>query len=142
MTTKKKTKIDDLEEDLKNISPELIELIKNQVRAEIQKDDAELKDELRKKRANEKRLRTQYINKMELSDVPWFTLTAMAPDEDNSGLEYQMDWNVSFQKFLIGNKITGIDDVERVEHWLIEMLHNIIEQKEAEKMEKDESEFE
>lgn len=142
MTTKKRTKIDDFEEDLKSIDPKVIELIKTQVREELAKDDAQLKDELKKKRTSEKRVRTQYINKMVQSDLPWFNLESTAPDNDDTVLQYTMEWNTSFQNFLISKKITGIDDLERVEHWLIEMLHNIIEQKEEEKLEKGGSTFE
>jgi hypothetical protein len=142
MVARKKTKIDNFEEDLKSIDPKVIELIKKQVREELAKDDIQLKEELKKKLAVEKRLRTQYVNKMLKSDTPWFELVATAPIDDDSGLEYQMEWNTSFQRFLVSKKIMGVDDLERVEHWLIEMLHNIIEQKEKDKLEKGESEFE
>lgn len=138
----KKTKIDNFEDDLKDIDPKVIALIKKQVKEEIAKDDEQLKAELKKTRASEKRVRTQYINKMMTSDVPWFDLIATAPDGDDAGLEYRMEWNTSFQRFLVSKKMMGVDDLERVEHWLIEMLHNIIEQKEAEKLENGESEFE
>lgn len=142
----KKTKIDDFEDDLNDISPELLQKIKDEVKAELQKDNEKLKDEIKKKRSVEKRMRTQYVNKMSDSDLPWFMMVATTPEEDfevdEAGLAYEMEWNTPFQQFLVSKKIMGSNDLDRVEHWLIEMLHSIIESKEAEKMENNDSEFE
>lgn len=141
MTIRKKNKIDDFEEDLKNIDPKVIDLIKNQIREELTKDDDQLKEELKKEKIAEKRVKTQYLNKMMKSNVPWFDLTATSTEDEESVLQYELEWNTSFQRFLIQNKIAGTNDLERTEHWLIEMLHNIIEIKESKKLDKNESEF-
>jgi len=143
MIKKKTTKIDDFEDALENLDPKLLNALKEKVRTEIEKDNNELKEELKKRRTNEKRARTQYINRMNDSDLPWFILIASPPNEgENEGLSYELDWNTAFQLFLTQQKIGGIDDLDRVENFLVEMLHNIIERKEEERLEKGESEFE
>ena len=141
---KKTTKIDDFEDALENLDPKLLNALKEKVRTEIEKDNNELKEELKKRRTNEKRVRTQYINRMNDSDLPWFILIAFPSDdeEEGTGLGYELDWNTAFQLFLTQQKIGGIDDLDRVENFLVEMLHNIIERKEEERLEKGESEFE
>lgn len=138
----RKTKIDDFEQALEDIDPKLVQFLKEKVKTELEQDDEKLKQELKKKSTNEKRAKTQYVNRMHESNNPWFMLITSPPDDEKmEGLSYELDWNLPFQSFLSQRKIGGVDDIDRVENFLVEMLHSIIERKEEERLEKGESEF-
>lgn len=139
MTTKRKTKIDDFEDDLKKIDPKIIEALKSEIKEDLKRDENDLKEKIKKIRATEKRMHTQYVNRMLKSDLPWFELVSTTTDDGvNEGLAYVLEWNTAFQQFLVSKGVMGANDLDRTTSWLVEMLHVVIEQKEMEK----ESEFE
>lgn len=134
---------DRIKELEKQIDPETLELLKSQIRDEMQKDYDGMKEELKKEYEAEESVKNDYFKKMLGSPRPWFVMVSTTPEDKTiDGLAFEMQWNEAFQKLLITKKITGIDELDRIENYLIEMLHNIIEQKEVEKEEKEMSEFE
>lgn len=110
-------------EDIDGISPELIDQIKKQVIQEM-RDEKKLEEEEKKFRQQEEReLHEQYVIRMKNSPDPWVEVVGW--NESDQGVKVELEWNPPFIKLLRDNGISGADDDQVVQKWLILMMHDL-----------------
>ena len=112
---------------LADIPPEQLAGLMADLKKEIMQD---MKSEAEKK-AEEDRLRKEqlmkdresYVERMKASDDPWMDIEAW--DQDKTGAKIELDWNDAFIKHLRDNGITGTDDDQVVQKWLILLMEDM-----------------
>ncbi len=112
--------LEDIPKDqLAKLMSDLKEEIKRDMKTEA--EQAAEEERLRKERIMAER--EKYVNAMKESDEPWMDIEAW--DEDGTGARIQLDWNDAFIKHLRNNNITGTDDDQVIQKWLILLMEDM-----------------
>jgi hypothetical protein len=117
--------IDNKEETLESssVSPELISQIKAQVIEEMKNDAKrkEAEDELR--REQEKREHAEYVKRMKASPDPWVEIVGWKQTDE--GVKVELDWNDPFIADLRKEGITGSDEDQVIQKWIVLLMQDM-----------------
>ena len=112
------------------VPPELIASIKKQVLEELKDDDKRKAAEKEARRNEQQEKHRAYVAKMKASPDPWVEIVGWVPDEH--GVRIELEWNDPFITVLRQQGITGADEDQVVQKWLIMLMHDLSQQSEEE----------
>ena len=108
---------------LKDIDPEVLKALKEQVLQEL--DDRDVREKEKQKLAKEKeeKAREEYVAKMKSSPNPWWELVGAS--EGNGRIKIELDWNDAFVDELRKNGFKGESDDEVVQHYIAILARDV-----------------
>jgi hypothetical protein len=105
------------------------------IKAKFQDEDDEVKIKELNRGLNKLKLKYKKISELEyekemadIEDQPWVGVKNSTYDPKNGlgGLEFELDWNDSFIKFLNDNGYTGLTDQMTVEAWFNDLCKSVV----------------
>lgn len=138
---KSESELNQAAQAIKNMDIETLKLeLKSQIMEEL-KDDQLKKMELeRERRERETAEQTKYIAKMKQSPDPWMDIIGWV--KDSQGVRTELQWNDAFVDYLRANGVTGVDDDDTVQKWIIILMHDMADRMDDEHKNASNSEFE
>ncbi len=138
---KSESELNQAAQAIKNMDIETLKLeLKSQIMEEL-KDDQLKKMELEKeRRERETAEQTKYIAKMKQSPDPWMDIIGWV--KDSQGVRTELQWNDAFVDYLRANGVTGVDDDDTVQKWIIILMHDMADRMDDEHKNASNSEFE
>lgn len=112
--------------DEKNIDPELLTMIKQQVLEELKTEEARKREESKAERERQRKEYEQYVERMKSSSEPWVDVTGWSETEE--GVKVELEWNDAFVDYLRANGVTGADDEQIVQKWVTLLLRDMADQ--------------
>lgn len=112
--------------DEKNIDPELLTMIKQQVLEELKSEEVRKREEAKAERERQRKEYEQYVERMKSSSEPWVDVTGWSETEE--GVKVELEWNDAFVDYLRDNGVTGADDEQIVQKWVTLLLRDMADQ--------------
>ena len=109
--------------NMENISPELIDVIKAQVVAEMQNDDKRKEEEDRIRRETQRKEHDDYVARMKASPDPWVEIEGWV--ETSEGVKVELEWNEPFVEHLKSKGISGSDEDQVVQKWIAMLMQDM-----------------
>lgn len=97
--------------------------LKEEIKLEMKTEAEQAAEEARLRKERLQREREKYVDAMKESDEPWMDIEAW--DQDGTGAKIELDWNDAFIKHLRHNGITGADDDQVVQKWIILLMEDM-----------------
>ena len=110
------------------ITPELYAQIKADLLKDIMSEEEKKKQAMIDARENEKRARTEYVEKMKDSADPWVDIIGWVDTGD--GVRVELDWNQAFVNMLIDAGYVGRSDEMIVQQWITILLRDMADRME------------
>jgi hypothetical protein len=112
------------------VSPDLVAQIKAQVLEEMKNDAKrkEAEDEIR--REKERKEHDEYVKRMKESPDPWVEIVGWK--ETKQGVKIELDWNDPFIEDLKKQGVTGADEDQIVQKWIIFLMQDMASKMEDE----------
>jgi len=105
------------------ISPDIIAAIKAEVMQEMRNEDVRRREEASARRKQEKEQHEKYIATMKESPDPWVEIEGWAETKD--GVKIELEWNDAFVAYLREQGITGSDEDQVVQKWIILLMKDL-----------------
>lgn len=116
--------------DTITLSKKDVEDLKNQLKRQIldeMRDEKSYQAEQDKvRRAEEKAEHERYVTKMKESPDPWVDIIGWVQTEE--GVKVELEWNNPFVEFLRQNGITGTNDEQVVQKWIVMLMRDMSDQ--------------
>ena len=113
-----------MDDKLKNIDPEIVAAIRNQVLTELDDRDAREREKERIKREEDLKAREQYLSRMKDSPEPWMELVAISANEKGQ-IKIELEWNDAFVKQLRESGFTGPDDETVMQRYVAVLARDV-----------------
>ena len=113
-----------MDDKLKNIDPEIVAAIRNQVLMELDDRDAREREKERIKREEDLKAREQYLSRMKDSPEPWMELVAISANEKGQ-IKIELEWNDAFVKQLRENGFVGPDDETVMQRYVAVLARDV-----------------
>lgn len=105
------------------VDPNIINAIKAQVLAEMRNDEARRDEENKIRREAERKEHDAYMAKMKASSDPWIELEGWSDTKE--GVKIELEWNDAFIQSLKDSGLSGTDEDQLVQKWLITIMQDI-----------------
>lgn len=122
-------------EKTKDIDPELVAEIRQQVLEELRNEEARKAEEERIRQEQENKSYEEYVGKMKMSLNPWVEVKGIVYDRKR-GIKIELDWNDAFIKHLRDHGYKGADDDTIIQQYIAELAYSIaqdMEERQAER---------
>jgi hypothetical protein len=103
----------------------LISTIRQQVVAELKSDKARERQDAIMAREDAKKAQTEFVDKMKASADPWVDIQGWV--ETDQGVRVELDWNNAFVQHLKDQGVSGADDDQIVQQWVVLLLRDMTE---------------
>ena len=113
-----------MDDRFKEIDPEIVAAIRNQVLRELDDRDAREREKERIKREEDLKAREQYLSRMKSSPEPWMELVAISANEKGQ-IKIELDWNDAFVKQLRENGFVGPDDETVMQRYVAVLARDV-----------------
>lgn len=118
-----------MSEKLKDIDPEILAALRNQVRDEVLQElntrEAQEKERQRLEQEKDAEARKTYVERMKNSSSPWVEIVGAS--ESNGKIKIDLDWNDAFVLELRRNGFVGESDDAVVQHYVAILAKDVAE---------------
>lgn len=111
-----------------DVSPELIAKIKAEVLEEMKVETKRKEEEDKIRREKEREDHEEYVAQMKISPDPWVEIVGWS--ESKEGVKIELDWNNAFIDNLQQQGITGADEDQIIQKWIIILMRDLSEEME------------